>query len=345
MTGTIAPIGVGTARRYPRLASAGSGVDMLVDPGDSNPPIIFEPPPALSGGDLEVWLIASGGPDWGGCQVWVSSDGNTYGLAGTLYRGARQGVLSAALPSHADPDTADTLSVDLSQSQGQMLSGTMADADNFVTLCYCDGELVSYQTATLTAAYRYDLTYLRRGVYGTPIAAHASGAGFARFGPNDPSLFRYRYPASFIGQTVSVKLPAFNIFGQALQDLSPLTPTSYTLSGGGAAPSHVSGAWPGNPGASQVIGRFVFAAPLTFPSGLAGSYGTAGTAATAAASFTIAKNGAAVGAMMFAAGATSATFAMTTATAFGAGDVLTITAPATPDATLANLAWTLTGTP
>jgi len=31
---------------------------------------------------------------------------------------------------------------------------------------------------------------------------------FARFGPNDPSLFRYRYPASFIGQTIHVKLPA-----------------------------------------------------------------------------------------------------------------------------------------
>src|SRR5713226_3900544 len=217
MTGTITPIGVGTASLYPCLTTAGSGIDMLVAPGDSNPPIIFEPPAALSGGDLDVWLIASGGADWGGCQIWISSDGNTYALAGTLYRGARQGVLRATLPSHADPDTADTLSVDLSESQGQMLSGTMADADNFVTLCYCDGELISYQTATLTAAYKYDLTYLRRGVYGTPIGAHSAGAGFARFGPNDPSLFRYRYPQSFIGQTIHVKLPAFNLFGQELQ--------------------------------------------------------------------------------------------------------------------------------
>src|SRR5713226_1742084 len=132
MTGTITPIGVGTASLYPRLTSAGSGVDMLVAPGDSNAPIIFEPPAALSGGDLEIWLIASGGADWGGCQIWISSDGNTYALAGTLYRGARQGLLSATLPSHADPDTADTLSVDLTESQGQMLSGTLADADNFV---------------------------------------------------------------------------------------------------------------------------------------------------------------------------------------------------------------------
>ncbi len=146
MTGTIIPIGIGTATLYARQTTAGSGIDALVDPGDTNPPIIFEPPAQLSGGALEVWVIASGGPNWGGCQVWISSDGNTYALAGTIYRGGRQGVLSATLASHTDPDTADTLAVDLSESQGQLLSGTQADADGYVTLCYCDGELVSYQT-------------------------------------------------------------------------------------------------------------------------------------------------------------------------------------------------------
>ena len=146
MPGTITPIGVGTAALYVRQATAGSGLDALADPGDSNPPIVFEPPAALSGGDLEVWVIASGGAHWGGCQVWISSDGNTYALAGTIYRGARQGLLSATLASHADPDTSNTLSVDLTESAGQLLSGTMADADNLVTLCYCDSELISYQT-------------------------------------------------------------------------------------------------------------------------------------------------------------------------------------------------------
>ena len=143
-----------------------------------------------------------------------------------------------------------------------------------------------------------------------------------------------------------MKLPGFNIFGQALQDLSGLTPTSYTLTGAGAvvAPAYVSGSSAGSPGASQVIERFIFATPANFPAGLTGSYGTAGTAATAAASFAIDKNGSTVGMMDFAASATSATFAMGTATSFAGGDVLTITAPVLPDATLANLAWTLTGT-
>src|SRR5438067_2668944 len=320
MPGLITPIGVGTAALYPKQASAGAPLDPLVDPGDSNPPIVFEPPPVLTGGALEVWIIATGGPDWGGCQVWLSTDGNTYAYAGTIYKGGRQGVLTATLPSHADPDTGNTLAVDLTQSQGQLLSGTMADADAFVTLCYTDGELLSYETASLTAPHECGLTYLRRGVYGTPIGAHSAGAGFARFGPNDPSLFKYVYPASFVGQTIQVKLPAFNIFGQAMQSLAGLTPTAYTLTGDGAVqrPAYVSGSWPGSPGAGQVVERYIFATPVTFPAGLGGSYGTAGSAATAAAVFAIGKNGTAVGTMSFAAGMTGARFTMAYAPDFAA---------------------------
>jgi hypothetical protein len=346
MPGLISPIGIGTAPLYPKQATAGAPLDPLVSPGDTSPPILFEPPPALTAGDLEVWIIATGGIEWGGCQVWISLDSTTYAYAGTIYRGGRQGVLTAALPSHADPDTSNTLSVDLSQSHGQLLSGTTADADAFVTLSYCDGELAAFATATLTSAYHYNLTYLRRGVYGTPIVAHSSGASFARFGPNDPSLFKYIYPASFIGQTIHVKLPAFNIFGQSLQGLAGLSATSYSLTGDGAVqgPAYVAGSWPGSPAASQIIERYIFATAVTFPAGLTGTYGASGIAATALAGFTIAKNGTAIGTMSFAAGATSASFTMAAATAFGPGDVLTIAAPATQDATLANLAWTLSGT-
>ena len=109
MPGLITPIGVGTAALYPKQATAGAPLDPLVDPGDSNPPIVFEPPPVLTGGALEVWIIATGGPDWGGCQVWLSTDGNTYAYAGTIYRGGRQGVLTATLPSQAPTTIAAAL--------------------------------------------------------------------------------------------------------------------------------------------------------------------------------------------------------------------------------------------
>lgn len=289
--------------------------------------------------------IAFYSPNWGGCLVWISTDNTTYALAGTIYRGGRQGVLTAALPSASDPDTTDTLSVDMAMSGAQLFSGTQADADNLVTLCYCDGELISYETATLTAAYRYNLTYLRRGVYGTPIGAHSIGASFARFGLADPYLFKYAYPSNLVGQTIYVKLQGFNIFGQELPALSAITATAYTLTGNGvsAQPSYISGSFSGSPGAGVPVFRYVFAGTVNFPAGLTGSTGSAGTAATASATFTIEKNGTSVGTMVFAASATVVSFTMASATGFAAGDVLTILAPSPADATLANIAWTLVG--
>lgn len=236
MPGTIAPLGVGTATLYNRLAAAGGAAPLfpqLASPGATNPPILFEPPAALAGAaQPALWILATGAsPDWGGCVAFVSTDGTTYAPAGTIYAGARQGVLTAALPAHADPDLSDTLAVDLSMSQGQLLSGTQADADSLVTLCFCGGELLSYETATLTAQYNYSLTYLRRGAYGTTIGPHAAGSQFARFGPSDPSVLKYPYPANFVGRAIYLKLASFNSFGQQVQPLDEVAPTQYVLTG------------------------------------------------------------------------------------------------------------------
>jgi hypothetical protein len=343
MTGSILPIGVGTASLFPRLATAGSAVDTLADPGNTNPPIIFEPPAVLSGGVHEVWLIASGGPDWGGCQVWTSLDNATYALAGTIYRGARQGTLTASLPGHPDPDNTNTLSVDLAQSQGQLLSGTQDDADNFVTLCCVNGELISYQTAALTAPHKYDLTYLRRGVYGTIINTHSIGSKFARFGPSDPSLFRYRYPGNFVGQTIYVKLPAFNIFGQALRDLSGLIADTYVLTGAGAvAAVTILVQFLGIPQAGQPITRFTCGQTLTLPADLVGSACSAGTPAAAAQIHDVARNGVNFATINFAAGESQASFSGS-AQSFVLGDILTITPRAT-DVSLAQISGYLAGT-
>ena len=98
------------------------------------------------------------------------------------------------------------------------------------TLCYVGGELVSYQTATLTAAYRYSLAPLIRGAYGSPIAAHAIGSAFARL---DEAVFKQTYAAGQIGSTIKIKLQPFNIYGGGAPDLSTLTAYSYTVLGAG----------------------------------------------------------------------------------------------------------------
>jgi hypothetical protein len=334
--------GYSTAVLYPKQSSSGYVPNWSSDPGDANTPVIFEPPAGLLSSGLEIWIALSGGVNWGGAQVWISSDGNSYALAGMVTSPAKQGALTADLPPQSSPDTTHTLSVDLTESQGQLVSVSATDAANLLTLCYVGGELLAYQTAALTAAYKYDLSTLYRGAYGSTITDHPVGAQFARL---DGAIGRFPYPSSLIGQTAYLKFPSMNIVGGGLQSLASVPAYTYLVNGTGQATSSVvSGSYNGTPSANLVLQRYIFATAVTFAAGLPGSQGHAGTAATSAATFSIQRNGTSVGAMIFSASATAAVFTMNLATVFNVGDVLTVVAPASPDATLANLAWTLMGT-
>ena len=218
--------GTGSAPAYSFQPPGGFTADYNQDPGNVNTPVIFEAPVQLATTGLEIWFALSGGSSWGGCDVYVSSDGNTYKLAGRITGPSRQGVLTATFPSGSDPDTTNNCSVNLSESYGALLSGTADDADLAHTLCYVDNELISYQTSTLTSAYNYTLgTYIRRGQFGTTISSHASGSAFARL---DDGIFKYTYVKEQIGQTFYAKFISFNIYGggsQSLVDVSPYTRT------------------------------------------------------------------------------------------------------------------------
>jgi hypothetical protein len=113
--------------------------------------------------------------------------------------------------------------------------------------------------------------------------------------------------------------------------------------GGGAPPYDVGAMIAGVPDASAVCLRYKFPREVTFAAGLAPSQGVADIAATADADFDIQLNGVSVGTMTFAAAATDATFDMVSETVFDAGDVLTVIAPSSPDATLADISFVLAG--
>src|SRR5260370_25019921 len=127
--------GYSTAVVYPKQSGAGYVPNWSSPPGDVNPPIIFEPPAALLTGGLEIWVALSGGANWGGAQVWISSDGSSYALAGSVNSFAAQAVLTADLPPYSSPDATNPLSVDLTESQGQLVSASATDASNLVTPC------------------------------------------------------------------------------------------------------------------------------------------------------------------------------------------------------------------
>ena len=254
VTAEDAPIGVGAAPLFVMQEGLGQALDQNVDPGDATAPAVFNAPQSLTGGALEVWIGAAGGPNWGGAQVWTSLDGTNYQYSGQIEGPARYGVTTTALPVGSDPDTTHSLGVDLSASGGELTSASQMEADASASLCLIDGELIAYETATLTGASQYTLSgYLRRGQFGTAIAAHAVGAPFVRI---DGALFEYPYLATQADQTVYVKLVSFNLYGRGLQDIA--TVAAYEIVSAGV-PAPGAGAWTA---AGSTVGGETGAAPI-----------------------------------------------------------------------------------
>lgn len=209
--------------------------DYNQDPGFVNPPIFFEAPLALvQSSDVEIDIAVSGAsPIWGGCNVYVSTNGDSYTFLQQITGAARMGDLTAPLPTYTPAgnniDTTSTLSIDMTESNGA-LSGdaTQQDAADFNTLCYVDGELICYGEDTLTAANKYNITYLNRGCYGSTIGAHAAGSNFARI---DASVIRYPVDQARVGQTIYFKFASFNLWGGGTEEISEVPAYNYTILG------------------------------------------------------------------------------------------------------------------
>lgn len=90
-------------------------------------------------------------------------------------------------------------------------------------------------------------------------------------------------------------------------------------------------------GSNRELVRIPFVRPIRLPTGLTSSRGSAGTAPTGAVSFELRRNGVSIGTANFAAAATVATFVLTSAVTFSAGDTLELISPDPADATLANV--------
>ena len=194
----------------------------------ANAPVVFEPSLDMTNGQPEIWAMVSGGQNWGGAQVWASLDNATYQRIGAVTAPARQGLTTSALPNVVGIDTSSTLGVNLTMSAGELLPATQAEADAGVTLCYVDGELLSYQNANLTGVSTYNLSYLVRGLHGTTPAAHATNKQFARV---DEAAFKYAYDPDWVGKTLYLKFVSYNRFGSGAQGLADVTAVPYVIKG------------------------------------------------------------------------------------------------------------------
>ena len=234
------PIGHAAPAAYGSTSSSGAVINYNASPGSVSTPTIFDAPEILTETGFEVWAAVAGtGSDWGGCQVWASTDNATYSQVGTTVGRSRYGVLSGAFALGTDPDTVNICPVDLTTSLGSLTSGTQNDADSNNTLCLVGTELITFQTATLTAANRYNLgAYLRRGVFNTPINAHSPAERFVRL---DQGLFKLAYDPANVGKTIYLKFPSFNQYGGAVEDLASVPAYAFVIGGPIGAPDAPTG--------------------------------------------------------------------------------------------------------
>lgn len=225
------PFGIATATRYATQSGNGFAPDTGVDPGDTQSAAIFEGPRALDSDPLTIYIGASGGPFWGGADVYVSTDNVTFQKFGTIPGRATYGTLTAGLaagPVLPSVDTTHTLAVDVSPSEGQLVTYSTTDFNRLTPLCYVGGEWLAYKTATLTGSFAYNLTTLGRGALGTPNggSAHSSGAAFVFI---DQNVYQLPWPKGRLGDVLYFKFPAFNSYGLAAQDVSTVPTFTHTI--------------------------------------------------------------------------------------------------------------------
>lgn len=142
---------------------------------------------------------------------------------------------------------------------------------------------------------------------------------------------------------ISVSQGISDIFSLSDVDGSQTPTTGQTLVWDGAQfiagdiPADIHVDFRGTPAGDEVIYRRRFARQVTIPINFDSSQAEAGVAATAQTDFDVQVNGSSIGTISFAAAATAATFTAASSTTINVNDVLTIVAPTTPDASLADL--------
>lgn len=187
-------------------------------------PAIFQPPADLTADGLELWIAAKGkAGGWGGCTVYVSDDNTNYRTVGQIAGSARCGKLTQPLspmPNHPSGNQAIVTCND------QLLSGTPQDAERKNTLCWIDGECMSYINANLQSNGAWLLTGLYRGQCNTTVRTHAKDTDFVRL---DNSVFKVPFTKDDIGKKIYIKFCSHNIFGAGQQDLSEVKAYEYTL--------------------------------------------------------------------------------------------------------------------
>jgi hypothetical protein len=252
----------GTAVFYPKQGMGGgtSSANYANAAPAVATPFILEPTPQLlaAQGLAQPQLViglAAPGPVWGGAQIWVSLDDQSFAQQGNFIGRSTLGVSTLDLPP-----AGTTLSVDLSASGGSLQSVSPLAAANGVSLCALrypgrQLEFLSFTTATLVGGDTYTLSGLYRGLCGTPIYDQPAGAQFLYLGSGQ--YYAQTLPPAYVGHNLWFKFPSINIVGGGGQTLAQVAAYEYTALGAQLNPMQITArlSTPTESSAAAVVGR------------------------------------------------------------------------------------------
>lgn len=211
------PAGTYAPARYDVHENERPFVDYNQEAPSVNDVAIFQTVGDVGGNHVFIGVNAPAG--WGGCSVWLSDNDQNYSRIGSITQQARMGRTRLAFN-----ETANACEVTL--NQGVLKGGTHIDAERANTLCWVNGEALSYEGANMAPNNQFSLTGLVRGQYGTNAISHNAGERFIRV---DEALFRYPYRKEDIGKTIHLKFTSMNLFGSNEQELDEVQAYQYTL--------------------------------------------------------------------------------------------------------------------
>lgn len=211
------PAGTYAPARYDVHENERPFIDYNQEAPSVNDVAIFQTVGDVGGNNVFIGVNAPAG--WGGCSVWLSDNNQNYSRIGSITQQARMGRTRLAFN-----ETANACEVTL--NQGMLKGGTHIDAERANTLCWVNGEALSYEGANMAPYNQFSLTGLVRGQYGTNAISHNAGERFIRV---DEALFRYPYRKEDIGKTIYLKFTSSNIFGTNEQELDEVQAYQYTL--------------------------------------------------------------------------------------------------------------------
>lgn len=178
---------------------------------------IFQTVGDVGGNQVFVGVNAPSG--WGGCSVWVSDTGENYRRIGSITQQARMGRTKNAFDKSANV-------CDVVLNQGVLKTATHIDAERANTLCWINGEALSYEGVETHPDNWYTLKGLVRGQYGTNAINHNTNERFVRV---DEALFRYPYRKEDINKTLYLKFTSLNLFGSNEQGLDEVQEYTYKI--------------------------------------------------------------------------------------------------------------------